>query len=879
MEMEMLQHLIFVCLTGIALTLILQVHAQNQSGFISIDCGTARDSRYTDRITGLDYVSDEMFVDTGVSNNVSPDYNSNDIEQQFLNVRSFPEGKRNCYTLKPELGSTKFLVRARFMYGNHDGQGKVPRFDLFLEADLWDSVEFKNASSVITKEIIHIPQRSYIYVCLVNTGFGTPFISVLELRPLQNTTYVTQSGSLVLFDRRDVGSTTNKSIRYKDDVCDRIWLPFSYYLAAPIRKSPNFDQDEYQLPSAVMRTAAIPAYSTNDSLAFYWEPNNPQSKYYVYLHFNDVREVNFNLTREMNIYENGDLWYGPFAPYYFSSRTLFSRIPSSGEKIEFYIKKTENSTLPPILNAFEIYMAINEFPQLLTNQQDVDAIKNIKDIYDVKKNWQGDPCAPKDYLWQGVNCSYDDFEPPKIISLNLSSSEVTGTITSFIFSLSSIQSLDLSNNSLTGPVPEFLAELPSLTVLNLRGNDLKGSVPPGLIEKEKNGSISLRLDGNLNLCRPGSCKGKNKSVIPVVAPVVSVSVLLIALAILWKLKRRKQDGQKGIKLINMRGSLEPKSRSLSYSDVVRITNNFERIIGQGGFGTVYYGNLGDTQVAVKMLSPSSVQGYKQFQAEVDLLIRVHHKNLTSLVGYCDDGTNMGLIYEFMASGNLGTHLLGNSSANILSWERRLGIATEAAQGLEYLHNGCKPPIVHRDVKSTNILLNEKLQAKLSDFGLSRIFPVEGGTHVSTKIAGTPGYLDPEYYISNRLTEKSDVHSFGVVLLEIITGKPVIGTSRGRTHISQWVSSKLANGDIKNIVDPTLLEDYDINSAWKAVEVAMACVCPNSAKRPTMTQVVMELKECLAIETAPTMGDNQTSSKDSSELISFYRHSELSPLAR
>ncbi|KAL5755842.1 hypothetical protein ACOSQ2_020588 [Xanthoceras sorbifolium] len=779
MEMEMLQHLIFVCLTGIALTLILQVHAQNQSGFISIDCGTARDSRYTDRITGLDYVSDEMFVDTGVSNNVSPDYNSNDIEQQFLN----------------------------------------------------------------------------------------------------NTTYVTQSGSLVLFDRRDVGSTTNKSIRYKDDVCDRIWLPFSYYLAAPIRKSPNFDQDEYQLPSAVMRTAAIPAYSTNDSLAFYWEPNNPQSKYYVYLHFNDVREVNFNLTREMNIYENGDLWYGPFAPYYFSSRTLFSRIPSSGEKIEFYIKKTENSTLPPILNAFEIYMAINEFPQLLTNQQDVDAIKNIKDIYDVKKNWQGDPCAPKDYLWQGVNCSYDDFEPPKIISLNLSSSEVTGTITSFIFSLSSIQSLDLSNNSLTGPVPEFLAELPSLTVLNLRGNDLKGSVPPGLIEKEKNGSISLRLDGNLNLCRPGSCKGKNKSVIPVVAPVVSVSVLLIALAILWKLKRRKQDGQKGIKLINMRGSLEPKSRSLSYSDVVRITNNFERIIGQGGFGTVYYGNLGDTQVAVKMLSPSSVQGYKQFQAEVDLLIRVHHKNLTSLVGYCDDGTNMGLIYEFMASGNLGTHLLGNSSANILSWERRLGIATEAAQGLEYLHNGCKPPIVHRDVKSTNILLNEKLQAKLSDFGLSRIFPVEGGTHVSTKIAGTPGYLDPEYYISNRLTEKSDVHSFGVVLLEIITGKPVIGTSRGRTHISQWVSSKLANGDIKNIVDPTLLEDYDINSAWKAVEVAMACVYPNSAKRPTMTQVVMELKECLAIETAPTMGDNQTSSKDSSELISFYRHSELSPLAR
>ncbi|KAL5755844.1 hypothetical protein ACOSQ2_020590 [Xanthoceras sorbifolium] len=330
---------------------------------------------------------------------------------------------------------------------------------------------------------------------------------------------------------------------------------------------------------------------------------------------------------------------------------------------------------------------------------------------------------------------------------------------------------------------------------------------------------------------------------------------------------------------NKNGPLELKNKRFLYSDLVRMTNNFARIIGKGGFGTVYYGCLDDTQVAVKMLSPSSVQGYKQFQAEVELLMRVHHKNLTVLVGYCDDDTNMGLIYEFMANGDLETHLLDNSMSNILSWEGRLRIATEAAQGLEYLHSGCKPPIVHRDVKSTNILLNENFQAKLADFGLSRMFPIEGGTHVSTTIAGTPGYLDPEYYISDRLTKKSDVYSFGVVLLEIISSRSVIEKSTERTHISLWVGSMLAKQDIKNIVDRRLHGDFDINSVRKAVTIALACVSPISTNRPTMTQVVMELNECLAIEiTRMTVNQETDQSKDSIGSINLMSpHTELSVL--
>ncbi|KAI9159848.1 hypothetical protein LWI28_002479 [Acer negundo] len=177
-------------------------------------------------------------------------------------------------------------------------------------------------------------------------------------------------------------------------------------------------------------------------------------------------------------------------------------------------------------------------------------------------------------------------------------------------------------------------------------------------------------------------------------------------------------------------SLEQNKQQFTYSNVLKMTNNFERVLGKGEFGTVYYGRLDDTEVAVKMLSQSSAQGFKQFQSEVKLLIRVHHKDLKTLIGFCEEGTNLALIYEYMANGSLGEHLLDNDK-DILNWETRLRMAVEAAQGLEYLHHGCKPPIIHRDVTSTNILLNDKFQAKLADFGLSRTFPFGSATVTCT----------------------------------------------------------------------------------------------------------------------------------------------------
>ncbi|KAJ9130355.1 hypothetical protein P3X46_034684 [Hevea brasiliensis] len=291
-----------------------------------------------------------------------------------------------------------------------------------------------------------------------------------------------------------------------------------------------------------------------------------------------------------------------------------------------------------------------------------------------------------------------------------------------------------------------------------------------------------------------------------------------------------------------------KNRTFSYSEIISITDNFKTVIGGGGFGKVYFGTLKDgTQVAIKLLSQSSNQGYREFQAEVQLLMVVHHRNLVSLIGYSSDSHNMALVYEYMVNGNLQEHL-SKKSGSILTWKERFQIAVDAAYGLEYLHNGCKPPIIHRDLKTSNILLNEKWQAKIADFGLSRAFANESGSHVSTCPAGTFGYVDPEAQASGNFNKKSDVYSFGIILLELITGQPAIirNTHAGFICIHQWIRPIIDRGDIQTIVDPRLNGEFDATSAWKAVETAFSCVSNFSIQRPDMSHVLAELQECLAI---------------------------------
>ncbi|XP_062079013.1 LRR receptor-like serine/threonine-protein kinase IOS1 [Humulus lupulus] len=592
------------------------------------------------------------------------------------------------------------------------------------------------------------------------------------------------------------------------------------------------------------------------------------------MYFAELEQLNENETREFDIYVNDKSWYDNMSPEYLSGDSIHSTEAvevEGGVKLSISLRKTKNSTLPPLINAMEIYIQ-KELSQKETNQMDEKSMWNVKEVYGLKRNWQGDPCNPGNFTWDGVGC--DSNNSSNIVSLNLSSCELKGEIASSIANLTMLNNLDLSNNSLNGAVPEFLAQLSSLKFLNLKGNNLTGPIPDALLQRLKNNQLYLSFDTNMNSPCSSCEKKKKKIVVPLVASLgVSLVIVFIIVSVIWIFKRRSRRpaAPKDLKESNIGGenddNIFSKKQQFTYSEILRITNNFDRIIGEGGFGKVYYGNLRGIEVAVKMLSLSSFQGHQQFHAELKSLMRVHHRNLTTLVGYCNEKDHIGLIYEYMAMGNLKSLLLGRSPS-ILSWEDRLRIAIDTEQGLEYLHNGCKPAIIHRDVKSTNILLNEKFQAKLADFGVSKIFSneddkqsVSGSLGVSTNVVGTPGYLDPEYYSTNWLNEKSDVFSFGVVLLELITARPVLTRARENAHVIQWVGSKLVNGDIENIIDPRLEGCFCVNTVWKTIEIAMACVSKTSSNRPTMNHVATELKECLAAELTWKNNNSMVESKD------------------
>lgn len=705
--------------------------AEENSALISIDCGAEEDYQDNED-TGISYKTDKDFISTGKNKVVAPEYSltTRYYGKMVNSLRIFPEGKMNCYTLKPSQGKNQnYYVRAFFHYGNYDSKNRSQiKFDLYFGVNYWDTVNetIKN-KYWLTYEIIHYSVTDTIYVCLVNTGSGVPFINGLDLLFLKDSPYGSMNRSLIPRVQADLGGhqppTTN---RYPDDVYARIW-----YLnvnltdsVSNISTEANIDiqgsDNPCRLPVEVLRTAVQPRNGLNSLSYNYtiWHLENVTPEFLVFFHFAEIELIAPGERREFTITLN-DLEYGPFTLEYLKPLTIRSNLSRAQEGlVRFSINATLRSDLPPILNAFEIF------------------------------------------------------------------------------------------------------ELRSL------------------------------LDGNPDLCKMNTCEKKQGSFsVPVIASVISVSVLLLLsiITIFWRLKR----GRLNVSLSSSVGlslSLKSKNQPFTYTEIVSITNNFQTIIGEGGFGKVYLGNLNDgRQVAVKLLSQSSRQGYKEFLAEVQLLMIVHHRNLVSLVGYCNEKENMALVYEYMASGNLKDQLLENNT-NMLNWRARLQIAVDAAQGLEYLHNGCRPPIVHRDLKSSNILLTENLQAKIADFGLSKAFANEGDSHVTTVPAGTPGYIDPEFRASGNLNKKSDVYSFGILLCELITGQPpLIRGHQGHTHILQWVSPLVERGDIQSIIDPRLQGEVNTNCAWKALEIALSCVPPTSIQRPDMSDILGELKECLAME--------------------------------
>ncbi|CDY37884.1 BnaC04g31220D [Brassica napus] len=299
-------------------------------------------------------------------------------------------------------------------------------------------------------------------------------------------------------------------------------------------------------------------------------------------------------------------------------------------------------------------------------------------------------------------------------------------------------------------------------------------------------------------------------------------------------------------------------RRFSILEIKSATNNFEKklIVGVGGFGPVYKGRIdgGATLVAVKRLDVSSNQGATEFEAELKMLSVLRHIHLVSLIGYCDDENEMVLVYEYMPHGTLRDHLYKRNKVfdPPLSWKRRLEICVGAARGLQYLHTGAKDMIIHRDIKTTNILLDENYVAKVSDFGLSKVgLTSSSQTHVSTVVKGSFGYLDPEYYRRQVLTEKSDVYSFGVVLFEVLCCRPVKLESapREEADLIRWVKSNYKKGTVDQIVDADLTAEITPLSLEKFCEIAVRCVQDRGIERPSMNDVVWALEFALQLHEA------------------------------
>ncbi|CAM6012137.1 unnamed protein product [Sphagnum balticum] len=866
---------------------------QAQPGFISIDCGLSA-AAYTDA-NNITWVPDTGYTFTG--QNFDPVTSGTKALQS---LRYFPEGRsKDCYVL-PAIPNNTYMVRVFFLYADFLGTGASPTFNLEIEAIVYiiDFTGFAE-NNVQNCEVYLSATKDTIYVCLARIT-GDPFISSLELRPLDtaNMYKIVQQGSY-LFNlyHSNFGSST-PIIRYPYDVYDREWQnvdiqqvssisSFAINTTTPVNLLGTGDM----VPELVMQSAeSWPVRGGLNLTLPYLASDNRD--YYVAFYFAEIDPLAHNETRVFDIVLN----VGPSEDYFlnFSVVSLVGGMYMAIELVATNITFSSSaniqliphadSQLGPILNALELFVLTPPAPNL-TFVSDALAIESVKEAFNLT-SWLGDPCAHTPYDW--ITCTDDAI--PRVKALKLSNYNLTGTIPAAALSdLTALTQLQLQNNNITGEIPVWLASLPSLQELLLSNNNLRGIIPSALLNDK---SLTLEYFGNPLLCNAtGGCPSppsrspiSNSTLHKVNVPAIVAGVvggLFVTLVLIYVFCYKHPTtsaggGESGFSLIVCivlgKGHEHPGGANVaqeySLAEVTAMTNNFKQTLGVGSFGIVCYGKLPDGQeVAVKRASPDSHQGAKEFYNEVDLLSRVHHKNLVALVGYCQEGKEQILIYEYMPCGTVRETVYGTSKAhnNPLSWRTRLDIALNAAEGLEYLHTGCVPSIIHRDVKTSNILLSTNMTAKVADFGLSKEVVNENVSHVSTVVKGTIGYLDPEYFTRQKLTDKSDVFSFGIVLLELICGRQSIDTTlcdQMEWNIGEWVKPHLEAGAINNIIDKAMGDNYKLESIWKVAEIAVVSIQPFGANRPTMRQVVSDLREAIAMETSMKSYDGSSISMQS-----------------
>lgn len=365
----------------------------------------------------------------------------------------------------------------------------------------------------------------------------------------------------------------------------------------------------------------------------------------------------------------------------------------------------------------------------------------------------------------------------------------------------------------------------------------------------------------LDLASSSSGNGRKLKILVSLSVLFLVASALITAWYFWYYRRKRKD-LKRRKMKQQRDSLEAGTRSrldsmsesttlvkFSFEDIKKATNNFSRhnIIGRGGYGNVFKGVLPDgTEVAFKRFKNCSASGDANFAHEVEVIASIRHVNLLALRGYCTattqyEGHQRIIVCDLVSNGSLHDHLFGDLDTQ-LAWPLRQRIALGMARGLAYLHYGAQPSIIHRDIKASNILLDDRFEAKVADFGLAKFNP-EGMTHMSTRVAGTMGYVAPEYALYGQLTEKSDVYSFGVVLLELLSRRKAIVTDEEGQPVSvaDWAWSLVREGQTLDVVEDGMAEKGSPEVLEKYVLIAVLCSHPQLHARPTMDQVAKMLE--------------------------------------
>ncbi|XP_078442311.1 putative leucine-rich repeat receptor-like protein kinase At2g19210 [Wolffia australiana] len=480
--------------------LILRSAVEAQPGFISLDCGLPEGKDYVEDGTGINYIPDANYVDSGEAKTVK----ASEFARPYQTLRVFPKGERNCYNLRPLQSGGRYLVRAEFFYGNYDGLQKPPKFNLHVGVHARFTVSL-SLNEINIQEIIAVANGDTIWVCLVETGTGTPMVSTIQLRQLPDFSYTVANVSQSIVVRQRINYGAAARVRYPIDRYDRIWFPFSgaspaISTAMPVKSILN---DKFQVPSLVMQTAATVRNMSN-SLTFPVATGPPTDIVYAVLCFAELQNLRrSNRSRVMDLFGSGSeiIPLRNYTAPFLTTDCVSIRNAVIGPT-SFYnitIQASNTSTLPPTINAMESFI-IKKVDELPTDFVDVRAIEDIKAAYKLQRNWQGDPCVPKKYSWNGVECAYNDgTKAPRIVSLNLSSSGLTAEIPAAIANLTALAILDVSNNSIPITVTELLAKLPSLELLNLSGNQITG-VSADLCTKAVAGKISLRIEGLEAVC-------------------------------------------------------------------------------------------------------------------------------------------------------------------------------------------------------------------------------------------------------------------------------------------------------------------------------------------------------------------------------------------